>query len=290
MSELTLQRYAASMSHRVSYRTLKVYLAGIQYWYTIAGYQSSIASMPQLFYLFRGIRRSQGHTFIRPRRLPITSMQLRVIHYCLQYLRYSHLERTMFHAASTLAFFGLLRSSESTSSHHTTFNPQNTLLVSDITFNQDRSIMFVLIRASKTDPFRSGCVVRVAAIDDSLCPVRAMSGYLSAHPTHSGPLFVLSASQFLLRQDMVLLLRRCLSHVSNINTHSFRIGGASTAALAGISDSHIQILGRWSSDAYRRYLHISDTLVGQLCQALVTPSTHTRVWDSTLGRSSVGDP
>ena len=256
-----LERYAVSMSHRVSYRILKVYLAGIQYWSTITGYQSSIASMPQLFYLLCGIRRSQGHTFIRPRRLPITSMQLRVIHYHLQYLRYSHLECTMFRAASSLAFFGLIRSSEYTSSHRTTFNPQNTLLVSDITFNQDRSIMFVHVRASKTDPFCSGCVIRVAAIDDSLCPVRTMFGYLSAHPTHSGSLFVLSAGQFLIRQDMVLLLRRCLPHVSNNNTHSFRIGGASTAASAGISDSHIQILGRWSSDAYRRYLHISDTLV-----------------------------
>ena len=48
---------------------------------------------------------------------------------------------------------------------------------------------------------------------------------------------------------------------SNLNTHSFRIGGA--AAAAGIQDSAIQLLGRWSGDAYCRYLHLSDyTVIG----------------------------
>ena len=274
------------MANKVAYKTLKVYFAGIQYWLVISGYQSSIASMLQLFYLLRGICRSQGHSFTRPRRMPITSVQLRIIHYRLQFLRYSQFECLMFRTASSLAFFGLLRSSEYTCSHRSSFNPQYTLLVSDISFNQLYTIMFIHIRASKTDPFRSGCTIRVAAINDLLCPVRLMTRYLSVHPIHHGPLFVLSDGQFLIRQDMVLLLRRCLPGVSNVNTHSFRIGGASTAASVGISDSHIQILGRWSSDAYKRYLHISDKLVQQLCQALVMPSTHTRVWDSTLGRSS----
>ena len=35
---------------------------------------------------------------------------------------------------------------------------------SDITFNPSYSIMYVRVKASKTDPFRSGCVIRLAAI------------------------------------------------------------------------------------------------------------------------------
>ena len=63
---------------------------------------------------------------------------------------------------------------------------------------------------------------------------------------------------YLVRADIVTCLRRCFPGARNINTHSFRIGGASAAASAGIPDSQTQILGRWSSDAYRRYLRLSD--------------------------------
>ena len=41
---------------------------------------------------------------------------------------------------------------------------------------------------------------------------------------------------------------------SRFGTHSFRIGGATILRLLGCSDDEIMAWGRWSSDAYRRYV------------------------------------
>ena len=101
----------------------------------------------------------------------------------------------------------------------------------------------------------------------------------------NGPLFLLSPGRYLTRRDVVCLLTRCLPNVAGINTHSFRIGGASEAASAGIPDSQIQVLGRWSSDANRRYLHFSESQVYDLCLALASAHVSNRVWDSLAGVS-----
>jgi len=38
------------------------------------------------------------------------------------------------------------------------------------------------------------------------------------------------------------------------NLHSLRIGAATSASLAKLPETHIQILGRWRSDAFKRYI------------------------------------
>ena len=283
--ETTLQRFVASSVYRLSYRTLKVYLAGIQYWSIMVGFDVSLAAMPRLYYLLRAVRRIQGNSFQRRTRLPITTSHLRLMFHRLEFLQYGSFQKVMFKAVITLAFFGLLRVSEYTSNARYSFNQNTTLLRSDISFNNNFSIMFITVKASKTDPFRSGCVIRIAAVEDPICPVKAMRAYLQIRSSTPGPLFQVSMGSFLIRQDIVLLLRRCLPRQIDLNTHSFRIGGASMAAAAGIPDSQIQILGRWASDAYKRYLRISDSLVTRLCAALVSVEHTDRVWDSVGGLS-----
>ena len=183
---------------------------------------------------------------------------------------------------SSLAFFGLLRCSEYTCSSRSSFSTSTALLVPDITFSLNFSIMYVFIRASKTDPFRTGCTIRIAAVSDPMCPVALMQQFLRVHPVGSGPLFTFSPGRYLTRPDVVNFLLRSLPYCANINTHSFRIGGASTAASIGVPDSHIQILGRWSSNAYLRYLHLSDMVVVGYCRSMLQSSSCTKVWDPLL--------
>ena len=285
LCESQLQRFAVSLANRISYRTIKVYLCGVQFCSTMIGRHEIIASYSRLYYVLRGIRRVQGDRFHRVRRLPITYHDLTVIATRVNLQLYTPYQSLMLRTASALAFFGLLRCSEYTSSRRTSYDPDSTLLTSDITFNTEFTIMYVAIKSSKTDPFRVGCTIRVAAVSGPLCPVSLMREYLQSHPSGTGPLFVWSTGRYLIRSDIVILLRRCFPNNIRLNTHSFRIGGASAAASAGVPDSQIQLLGRWSSDAYRRYIHVSDDSVRSLGRALVSGSPGTRVWDSLVGGS-----
>ena len=64
----------------------------------------------------------------------------------------------------------------------------------------------------------------------------------------------------------------------NIFTHSFRIGGTIAAAAAGIPDSTIQILGRWTSNAFRTYLRFSDDTIKNLGDRISLADDSQTVW------------
>ena len=84
-SEIVLQFYVTSLARTVSYQTIKVYLASIQYYNIVLGHHISITAMDRLFYLLRGIRRSLGDSRTRIPRQPITLPQLRRLVHFIQY-------------------------------------------------------------------------------------------------------------------------------------------------------------------------------------------------------------
>ena len=54
----------------------------------------------------------------------------------------------------------------------------------------------------------------------------------------------------------------------NFNTHSFRIGAATSAKAVNTSDTHIQMLGRWKSNTYKLYIQTPPQEIANLSRVL----------------------
>ena len=130
----------------------------------------------------------------------------------------------------------------------------------------------ITIKQSKTDPFRQGVQLYLGKTDTCLCPVKEMWAYLATRDAIPGPLFKLANTQGLTRQEFSARLTRILTAagvpVKGYTTHSFRIGAATTAKEAGVSDVHIQMLGRSKSDAYQLYVHTPKERLARLSRQL----------------------
>jgi len=117
--------------------------------------------------------------------------------------------------------------------------------------------MELTLPSSKTDPFRKGIKLTIAASLDNACPVRAMEWYLTrnTHRLYQAPLFCIGSleqeafsREYVVHKLLVLASTAGLGH-GMWNGHSFRRGAATWVVQVGISETEIQTLGRLKSDA-----------------------------------------
>ena len=175
----------------------------------------------------------------------------------------------MIWAAMCVCFFGFLRSGEVCTPSHNEFDPSTHLAPANVSLDsrETPSRAYIQIKASKTDPFRTGVTIVLGATGRDLCPIAALTPYLALRGPSPGPLFQFQSGSYLTRARFVAEVRQLLSLAgllaSAYSGHSFRNGAATTAALAGVEDHTIQTLGRWQSSAYLLYIRLPpDALAG----------------------------
>ena len=253
------------MAGRVKVKTMKLYLCGLKSYHTDLGFPVSAFHDDRLERVIRGIKREHAEPGRRDRSPLTRDCLLRI----LRHLRQPSFSNYTLKAAFTLAFAGFLRVGEFTYQRADldlgpAFRNWH-LTKSSIRISEDGSYMSVNLPASKTDPFRQGVDIMIAASGDEACPVRAMRDLYRVDQRRQplDPLFTADPHRRLpfTREHVVNQLRR-LAIAAGLgagswNGHSFRRGAATWAAEVGIPEHQIQALGRWTSAAYRSYIEPS---------------------------------
>ena len=163
--------------------------------------------------------------------------------------------RSMLKSMYLMAFYAFLRVGEFTLSHD---RAENVLQLSDVIFDTVQSVS-IIFNHYKYSNGKKACI-KIYSQKDPYCPVQSLKEYMYFRGQTEGPLYIMPNGKMVTRQWFVNNLNKSLQFLKLdtvlYKSHSFRIGAASYAAIQGMSDSQIRYMGRWNSDAFRKYIRL----------------------------------
>ena len=175
----------------LSHKTIKSYLSAVRHLQIQSGLGDPFtATLPQLAYVLKGIRRKQGPRLKVDRRLPTTPAELRI-------LKDVWAKRSPFYAAAMLwaavctGFFGFMRTGEITVSSVAAFDSSVHLTPQDVSVDSrvTPSVVRIHVKQSKTDPFRQDVNMFMGRPKKELCPVAALLSYMALRGNTQGSYF-----------------------------------------------------------------------------------------------------
>ena len=93
------------------------------------------------------------------------------------------------------------------------------------------------------------------------CPVEALLNYLAVRPVREGILFIDWSGKPVTRKFLVDTIRKLIVHTGNdpsdFGSHSIRAGRTTDLARAGVPEAIIKETGRWTSNAYQKYIRFA---------------------------------
>lgn len=195
-----------------------------------------------------------------PITLPILIQLVQALPFTLSSQYYVKLLQAMF----VIAFFGFFRIGELTSpgKGHPSISHSQLTFVSKRGGSTEMKLTLSNFKHNKNGKphsiFFSGQENKV------ICPISKMQAYIQCRGGHTGPLFCTPDLKPVPRQFFTKHLNNALTFC-NLNpnwykSHSFRIGSASYAAEKGMSDAQIRQLGRWKTEAFKRYIRPTQTI------------------------------
>lgn len=273
-SDLGLSSFAAFLTQSVKPGTIRSYMAAVRNLHVELGLPDPTRDATLLPRVLRGIDRTFG-TATTLRRLPITMPVMRKLIAALEGSGIlAPTDRLMLKAAVLLAFHGFLRCGELTVPCGQ-YNAGRHASRGDVQLSLSPPSLQLRLKFSKTDPFGQGVTVHVGPAEHPYCAVAAMIAYLATtRGQPHDPLFRYRNGTALTRKAFAEEVRRLLvvarvPDAELYSGHSFRIGAATTAAMAGTPEWLIRQMGRWKSDCVLRYLRTApETMRGVAKQLL----------------------
>jgi hypothetical protein len=180
-------------------------------------------------------------------------------------------------AAQCTAFFALTRIGEITSAK-SLFDAARNMTRNDVKVHQDeqgRKFITVVIKNAKTAIWGEHQVIAVYETNDTLCPVKFVEQLLAEEKaSNDAPMFMARNGDPLTRTAFVDITREVLKQyghsTTSIMSHSFRKGGATRLALAGVPEYIIKAAGRWKSQAYFSYIEATTGIFAGITAAMIS--------------------
>ena len=164
--------------------------------------------------------------------------------------------------AMLIAFFGCFRLSNLVPSSKKKFDPLKQLKRGDIRF--DKETVLIFYKWSKTNQNANRVTwIPISAVSDFRFNVKfyLQKLFINVKAPKNAPLFSFSKSDFHSRSSLIRLLDQCVFDtglsMSDYSWHSFRRGAAMFAFELGLGDTAVQLLGDWSSMAFKNYLEFA---------------------------------
>lgn len=228
-------------------------------------YVHKILALPdpsQSFMVRKMLRGCQNLARPGDSRLPITADILKKLISALDSIVHNMNFRLITRTVFLLAFHAFMRLGELVVRKPSKVH--SVLQRSDITFLSSPGTggVQITLRNFKYNHEKTPVIIFLQAnADPRYCPVASLLHYLEVFRHKSGPLFQFIDGKPVPASFISMQLHKAIQFIG-LNTnyykgHSFRIGAATHAANLGFSENYIQKLGRWNSNAIRRYIRIN---------------------------------
>ena len=192
-------------------------------------------------------------------KLPLSVSHLEMIYNTLDL---SDIKQLACWCSMLLAFFGCFRLSNLVPSSKNSFDPLKHLTRADIRFEGKFVLIFYKYSKTKQNSDKVAWIP-ICSVADSRSNLQLYLKTLLAvvKVPSDAPLFTFHKNNFHTRYSLTRLLDHCLFvtglSLSDFSWHSFRRGAAVFAFELGLADSAVQLLGDWSSSAFKSYLEFT---------------------------------